>query len=301
MEKKVKLPLQWDRPETSPDDVPKWIAPYQQHLDRYSRIPYIGNLFRFQLLFVESLPERWPVLGVSIPGETPGSDGVVHGRVTSPFTIRLSMRVRASLYFGRDGRGRGAQVLFQCFAHLEAMQQRPFAWPVLWMLQHEKLQRAAELRGKDLLDLWEKHVTGWAAPTPALPGTVRVLLVDDELYWRRVGRIYLEDQGCSVFEAASGSDAVRMAAQIDFDLVLMDLLMPDQNGRQVTQALRDLGCHAPVLSITAADPDLAADVAAGIDGAMPKPWTPDGVAAMLARWGPGARQAQPPAPEKNAP
>jgi CheY-like chemotaxis protein len=66
-----------------------------------------------------------------------------------------------------------------------------------------------------------------------------VLLVEDEPTLRTLVRAMLEPVGCRVVEAASGTDALRVAAGIEgpIDLLLTDVVMPGLNGREVAERL----------------------------------------------------------------
>lgn len=217
------------------------------------------------------------------------------------------MRAHSSLFFGlRPAPGttaafiaetsRGARVLFNCFAHLEAINSRPLVWPFLWAqaMRRPAMQAEAEARGSVLLEYWAWNMLGCPAtpiitPSPA-PTQTHVLVVEDVEMYRIIAARMLENQNCYVTLASSGYEAIRLAAHRDFDIILMDLNMPGLDGREVTRAFREMGCDMPILSITGEEPDQLEDIRAGIDGAMYKSsWTPTGVAAMLERWAPHKR------------
>lgn len=78
-----------------------------------------------------------------------------------------------------------------------------------------------------------------------------VLIVDDAAFSRRMLRKYLEAEGCNVLEAINGQQALEMVQQHHPDCILTDLLMPDVNGFQLLQTLRDQGWTMPIAIITA--------------------------------------------------
>lgn len=82
----------------------------------------------------------------------------------------------------------------------------------------------------------------------------RVLVADDDpvtlAYFQRV----LEQLGCNVVAASSGSEALRAASGRTFDLLLLDRRMPDFGGRRLLAALRGEGVQAPAIA-TSADID----------------------------------------------
>src|SRR5947209_11160209 len=95
---------------------------------------------------------------------------------------------------------------------------------------------------------------------------------DDEL--RGVLRRALEREGFEVRATASGSEAVRMFAQAPPDVLVLDIGLPDADGRDVCQALRSQGVRSPVLFLTARDavPDRISGFHAGGDDYLTKPF-----------------------------
>jgi two-component system response regulator MprA len=95
---------------------------------------------------------------------------------------------------------------------------------------------------------------------------------DDEL--RGVLRSALERDGLAVRATASGAEAVRAFADDPPDVLVLDIGLPDADGRDVCQALRARGVTAPVLFLTARDalPDRLSGFHAGGDDYMTKPF-----------------------------
>jgi DNA-binding response OmpR family regulator len=93
-----------------------------------------------------------------------------------------------------------------------------------------------------------------------------VLIVDDEHPVRRVLATLLEAEGFDVLEAANGRECMQLAYQHHPDLVLLDILMPGRDGREVTRQLRDLSPDLPIIMLTALS-DQAEIVARLCDGA----------------------------------
>ena len=82
----------------------------------------------------------------------------------------------------------------------------------------------------------------------------RVLLVDDHPMNRELGEAMLVLAGCAVTVAEDGDEAVRLAAQHDFDIILMDVHMPRMDGLAATRAIRALGGDrggTPIIALTA--------------------------------------------------
>src|SRR3989442_8990422 len=103
---------------------------------------------------------------------------------------------------------------------------------------------------------------------------IRVLLVDDHAVVRQGLRSFLELQPDIevVGEAAGARDGVELAARLSRDVVLMDLLMPDEDGVDAIRALRDVAPRVRVLVLTSYldDTHVFAAVQAGAAGYLLK-------------------------------
>ena len=106
---------------------------------------------------------------------------------------------------------------------------------------------------------------------------LRILLAEDNVVNQRLATRLLEKRGHRVAVAANGHEALDALAKDSFDLVLMDVQMPEMDGMEATAKIRDMekvtGKHQPVVALTAhamkADHDLC--LAAGMDGYLTKP------------------------------
>lgn len=76
---------------------------------------------------------------------------------------------------------------------------------------------------------------------------MRVLLVDDDPNFAQTISLMLEDVGHDCEATCFGEQAVELATKKQFDLILLDLLLPDIDGYQVIQRLRDVGNETPYL------------------------------------------------------
>jgi PAS domain S-box-containing protein len=112
-----------------------------------------------------------------------------------------------------------------------------------------------------------------AAPAVSL----RILLAEDNLVNQRLAMRLLEKRGHQVTVAGDGQAAVAAAEKDTFDLVLMDLQMPEMDGFEATAALRErekgTGIHVPVIALTAhaLKGDRERCLNAGMDGYLSKP------------------------------
>ena len=128
-----------------------------------------------------------------------------------------------------------------------------------------------------------------APPLASNAGGARVLLVDDHPVNRELGHALLTLGGYEVVTAEGGAEAVALARGEAFDLILMDVHMPDMDGLAATRAIRALPAPwsaAPILALSAdAMPEqVARCLAAGMDGHVAKPIVRDALLAAVARF-----------------
>lgn len=108
---------------------------------------------------------------------------------------------------------------------------------------------------------------------------LRVLVVDDHDINRRAVELILAPLGCDISTAADGLAALAQCETTAFDVIFMDVRMPELDGRETTRRLRAGGgvnATAPVIAVTAdtAPEDIAACMAAGMTYFVSKPLTP---------------------------
>ena len=109
----------------------------------------------------------------------------------------------------------------------------------------------------------------------------RVLVVDDEAAIRKLLRVGLQTQACSVLDAATGQDGVARCADSAPDLVILELGLPDQDGLEVIAAIREWS-RVPILVLSERSGQ-DAKVAALDLGANDFVTKPFGMAELLAR------------------
>ncbi|MFG6176981.1 ATP-binding protein [Halomonas sp. THAF12] len=110
---------------------------------------------------------------------------------------------------------------------------------------------------------------------PAL-GDARLLVVEDNPVNQQVAMAMLTKLGCRATLAASGFEALESVARERFDLIFMDVQMPDLDGLEVTRRIRARGgwlAEVPIVAMTAGGPmgDQARCLAAGMTGYLAKP------------------------------
>ncbi|WP_339933746.1 ATP-binding protein [uncultured Brevundimonas sp.] len=108
---------------------------------------------------------------------------------------------------------------------------------------------------------------------------LRVLVVDDHDINRRAIQLILQPLGCDIATAADGLAALKICEDASFDLIFMDVRMPELDGRETTRRLRSgssANAATPVIAVTAdtSAEDIAACMDAGMTYFVPKPITP---------------------------
>lgn len=117
---------------------------------------------------------------------------------------------------------------------------------------------------------------------------IRILLVEDNELNRKVVRIMLEELHCQVDNAATGEQALALLDKNTYDLALMDVGLPDINGLQVTQHIRErlTKQQLPVVGLTAHvhEQDIRACLAAEMNDVLTKPLSHEELQEMLSKW-----------------
>lgn len=111
---------------------------------------------------------------------------------------------------------------------------------------------------------------------------MKVLVVDDESLIRDVIREYLEIEGYQVVEAANGKEALECVRKEDFDIMVMDIMMPHMDGYQACREIKkekDIPCI--MLSARGEEYDKLFGFDLGIDDYMTKPFSPKELVARI--------------------
>jgi len=105
-------------------------------------------------------------------------------------------------------------------------------------------------------------------------GYMRVLLVEDDQRIVDFVQRGLKAEGYAVEVARNGLDAIALGSAGKFQAIILDLGLPDLNGRQVCERLRDAGVGTPILMLTARDTvqDKVTGLRSGADDYMTKPF-----------------------------
>lgn len=111
---------------------------------------------------------------------------------------------------------------------------------------------------------------------------MRVLLIEDDVTIARLLKEGLEDESYAVDVVNDGSEGYRTAAADDYDVIILDIMLPGMNGYEVCRALRNDGNKTPILMLTARDAerDIVEGLDTGADDYLAKPFSFD---VLLAR------------------
>ena len=111
---------------------------------------------------------------------------------------------------------------------------------------------------------------------------LQILIVDDEWNMRNLLRIYLLKEGFSTKEASTGHEALSLMKQHSFDMILLDVMMPDMDGWQVCKAVRETS-SVPILMLTARSEtkDKVRGLGIGADDYLTKPFEPEELLARI--------------------
>jgi two-component system response regulator RegX3 len=128
-------------------------------------------------------------------------------------------------------------------------------------------------------------------------GGERIIVIDDEPSVHDVARAYMEREGFHVLSAINGRDGLTMALQMNPDLVILDLMLPDLSGLEVCAELRSQSDVAIVmLTACSAEDSVVQGLELGADDYLVKPFSPRElvarVKALLRRAQPGDQEAE---------
>jgi CheY-like chemotaxis protein len=135
-----------------------------------------------------------------------------------------------------------------------------------------------------------RYSLGAAAQEPKTTKALNVLLAEDNLVNQQLAVRLLEKQGHTVQVAANGREALAALNATSFDVVLMDVQMPEMSGLEATASIRARervsGGHLPIIAMTARamNGDRDACLAAGMDAYIAKPVSPKLLAEAIAQF-----------------
>jgi signal transduction histidine kinase/ActR/RegA family two-component response regulator/HPt (histidine-containing phosphotransfer) domain-containing protein len=148
-------------------------------------------------------------------------------------------------------------------------------------------------------DLMPKEVLPPDSPIRKDLYNKHVLLVEDNRFNRQIAKTFLSHAQVHVTEAVHGAEAVALAQEQPFDLILMDIQMPVMDGYAATALLRQqVGLATPIVALTAnaIKGEREKCLAAGMDGYLAKPFKEEELLKIVSQWllQPGAPPTAPP-------
>lgn len=113
--------------------------------------------------------------------------------------------------------------------------------------------------------------------------TQRILVVDDDARLRSLLQRFLEDDGFVVRTAHDGNQMDKLIQRELFSLVVLDLMLPGEDGISICKRLREENADIPIIMLTAkgGDNDRIAGLEAGADDYLPKPFNPKELLARI--------------------
>jgi len=120
-------------------------------------------------------------------------------------------------------------------------------------------------------------------------GSLSVMVVDDNPSHLMKATELLEQCGISALLASDGAEAVHLACERSFDIILMDLQMPVLDGLQATSRIRQFeGVHSrrrtPVVACSTSNVSTTMLIGCGMDGRLSKPFNTTEIEACLLQW-----------------
>ena len=111
----------------------------------------------------------------------------------------------------------------------------------------------------------------------------KVLVLDDDAELRAMLQRYLSDQGFAVRTVADAAQLDKLLQREPFDILILDLMMPGEDGLSICRRLRALGENIPIIMLTArGDPiDRIVGLEMGADDYLPKPFNPRELVARI--------------------
>ncbi len=105
--------------------------------------------------------------------------------------------------------------------------------------------------------------------------TAKILVVEDQEDIGKLIAVNLESMSFAVDHCQSGREGYEKALSLDYDLIVLDIMLPDMNGLDICQSLRQQSNHTPILMLTAkkSEADRVVGLEVGADDYLTKPFS----------------------------
>ena len=159
------------------------------------------------------------------------------------------------------------EIILHNFLHLD-FTQISSCWVTIATAFHKKILTTLG-RFSETCSLWTLNLNIKQGKS-----VMRVLIVEDERKISAYIKRGLEEEGYAVDAAYTGREGLEWAEAVTFDLILLDVMLPEEDGVSVCRQLRQRGCRAPILMLTARDAveDRVVGLDAGADDYLVKPF-----------------------------
>ncbi len=253
---------------------------------RQALLNFAGNAVKFteagsitiRAKIVEDLPNA-TVLRMEVEDTGPGITEAQKGKLFEPFVQADSSTTRK---YGGTGLGLAiAKRLVEAMGGSIGVQSELGHGSTFWFTT--RLKKGASTDGPSA---GESQVDAAALLRATCAGR-RILLAEDDAFNQEIGSLLLQEVGLQVDIAEDGEVATRMASQKTYDLILMDMQMPQLDGLQATRSIRaaGIGQSVPIVAMTANAfaEDRARCMEAGMDDFISKPIDPERLYQVLYR------------------
>lgn len=139
------------------------------------------------------------------------------------------------------------------------------------------------------LDVYKKGIDAAIADKYSVTSYIsgaQILLVEDNEINQEIAKALLLHMGVEVDVANNGLEAIEAVRKKEYDLIFMDIQMPEMDGLTATREIRALGIEIPIMAMTAhsQESDRESSFSAGMNGHFTKPLDPDVLAQALSTW-----------------
>ena len=126
-------------------------------------------------------------------------------------------------------------------------------------------------------------MTSSTTPAAASAHQAKILVVDDDIRLRDLLRRYLAEQGFNVITAENAQTMNKLWLRERYDLLVLDLMLPGEDGLSICRRLRGAGDMTPIIMLTAKgeDVDRIVGLEMGADDYLPKPFNPRELVARI--------------------
>ncbi|UCG28711.1 MAG: response regulator, partial [Bacteroidales bacterium] len=119
-----------------------------------------------------------------------------------------------------------------------------------------------------------------------IPNDIKILVAEDNLINQKVAKTIFKNLGFEITIAVNGDDVVQKVKETKFDIIFMDIMMPEKDGFDATEILRKEGYKFPIVALTA-DTNVESRekvLEVGMDDYIPKPIRVDEIKRVLIKW-----------------